>query len=1430
MSDSHRVRPHGIKYHPGVLLDVIYGQTSLSTNQFLSTESKSSLIRNYTPFSFSSSTAEADQGSDFDEDALSNVTTAAAMNKLTTTTVSNDLLTAPNTFDLQAQSSAATVRLSDTLAAEEAYRPAITVNDPDPVMTPSASEPSTPTLKPNATAPMTKVIINDTNQSGDTKNCSLDKSSDYEHLRVSLPEEVYNLLEPIFRALREVDAAMDIISSGVLGAVEKETLLEAQVLAHTRLKTMVDKMVAAYGSVAHEKILPESKEEQKREQNSRQEQKSGKGQVRLKLLKQLQPNLRAQISHLEHQTSASPRPLKLESELTLVRTSANDPILSSPEIKQKSSAMKADMNEINSQSQALDQGRPSSVDREEQPMMDSNQGSAIQQQQESVVGQDQDPSLIASTTSTIATSTTVNSSWAIQSEGLKKEITRLAAMKQRANDRLEFRLRKGTLTSDDKAVADEREGIELELELIEEKQRKLFGQLYQIRQKRMWGTTSTFPSENGGTCEQDSPKCEQQNQKETNDPAEEEPGDDRKGSNSTLKTPIRTKEMIFEQGRASLTMSAFEVQRTHGAYSHCSSWEERARSIEKAVQAMWTEEGGLPICHLSIVDVVAHRGKDILAQRYGWLDSPCPHLFVLLPCSDDYSDRTTKTALKWQDFMVCFLCECGDLPCKVDNVTMPCSNRRDGNADTCLCLPHIDFDNIGHTLSKDAKELGPHMMAVLEMLLYGVTIEGAVKMAPIEDNDERKKIMLSIQFLMEQGVETSHQLISRGYTSLNDIQVIAPLTGAQLTDFYRTGGLSLRRPIPDFSAFRSLEGDLRWLCYKHYHMHKPLAAQKLLSQFKDHPDSKLCCLHVGLGSLVATIRTRERAKEFFDIVQQMVAIPAVSVFLDWDFTTMDVLDLLGRIPSLSVSCLKIYIREHDFQEKDEIFGHRYHYLILVAIKNKNIQACAIERRAAGGENTDTVDELFTYKGVMYLDPIVAWFTRESMSPKVQLGILVADLSSAANAIRMGLRGFHTLSKLTLEASYWDHIHIEFGQEKTKGDDAKEESEEEEEDENYATESQVNFFNRRQNDAITVRTYHSGNNEYLLTHALKEVNIRISFPEDGPRIRELIKNNKRLKMLELVIACKDDPCQVFEYFKALMHNHPSMESLHLCKDWGKTNKSTFVWYGVSDRSKMTLSIMSYLEDKIGPLLQKFGACLLQLFINNINATDAAILEKVTRSRKGQLKLATIALVDLFTIATSSLDELAKVVLRTPLQQFRLTGTVISKNATRVSEFMAKVATKITEIHFYGESTKAVLTELEKRMPESSNMVLLQELRLSGPFAAATKDLTWTRSLLNKTQQPLKTIELHKVNLSHQGWMTLAQEIDFKRLKYLRIGPDTPMKNEAIRAFVMAVPLESELENFHLDSDGLPKAYGLAYKNILMPQLKKKTALVSIGRHF
>ncbi|KAK3806574.1 MAG: hypothetical protein J3R72DRAFT_530714 [Linnemannia gamsii] len=503
----------------------------------------------------------------------------------------------------------------------------------------------------------------------------------------------------------------------------------------------------------------------------------------------------------------------------------------------------------------------------------------------------------------------------------------------------------------------------------------------------------------------------------------------------------------------------------------------------------------------AVEDIVIHRSKDIMAARYDWLDSPRSRLFVILHHKDNIGSVAEVITMDWQDFGVHFLCDCMNLP------------------GAGIDLPHIDLNESANLfLQKERQAFGPHTLAVLEMLKDGVVIEEKTKMRAMQDLGERKLFVISV-----------------------------------------------KQPLGWRIPFPSTDGDVRWICSTCWNQ---LMVWDHISEafaFSENPNSNQTAFHLNIGSFGVTLKTRERAREFYGLASRL------------ESTLCDI----GRQCSLP--------QNRSLLPQGGPCGHQ----------EQADPSPSIERTPC--VNSDPANDPF--KNPVHLDPILTRISREQESGKIQLDLLVADLDTTVSLTCKGIDGFRQLPTLTLESSHGNNMSIDFDTNVIGEDEV---------NTDYAEQSDIKYFNKRSSDAITIRIFLPGGPSLLLSNALKDVNISISFPEDDSRIREIIKRNRRLSLTELVIETKDDPYQVFEHFKASMVNHPSLVAVQINKDWGSDNKPGFVWYGVSNRTKMTLAIQSYAEDRVGPLLHKFGPHLLQLFIHSINEQDSATLERVTAS--------------------------------------------------------------------------------------------------------------------------------------------------------------------------------------------------------------------------
>ncbi|KAG0340760.1 hypothetical protein BG000_011138 [Podila horticola] len=117
------------------------------------------------------------------------------------------------------------------------------------------------------------------------------------------------------------------------------------------------------------------------------------------------------------------------------------------------------------------------------------------------------------------------------------------------------------------------------------------------------------------------------------------------------------------------------------------------------------------------------------------------------------------------------------------------------------------------------------------------------------------------------------------------------------------------------------------------------------------------------------------------------------------------------------------------------------------------------------------------------------------------------------------------------------------------------------------------------------------------------------------VREAIKANKHLNKLKLTIPDDEDPCQIFESFKALIANHAAMKTLaihqtHLQQTHQiRKMPSSYTWKNVpSKRKDLELSTSFTTGDKVVPLIQKFTSCLTEVEIKDLSQADSFVLEK------------------------------------------------------------------------------------------------------------------------------------------------------------------------------------------------------------------------------
>ncbi|KAF8951413.1 hypothetical protein BGZ52_011980 [Haplosporangium bisporale] len=776
--------------------------------------------------------------------------------------------------------------------------------------------------------------------------------------------------------------------------------------------------------------------------------------------------------------------------------------------------------------------------------------------------------------------------------------------------------------------------------------------------------------------------------------------------------------------------------------------------------------------------IMQYRIKDILARRYTWLESPCPKLFTILPVKDFDISRLPTLSM----FRVHFLCDCGGV------------TKIDGEQD--MSPPHLPAREEPYVIKSDniIAKYGTYMMAVLEMMFY-------MKLVTL-DKRTVERIRYAVTFLLTKRIQSSIRFHDRKINSLDEVPVIEPLDNTSLKELYTQHLVDAEQPLGGFRAFQTDQGDIRWVCILHLSEYAPNTVFERPTRFLGHPSSLRGAYWASLGIFRVIVKDRERAKDLYQLIQSLVSVPLMSFFLDWDVLPQDVVDLAEAVSLFPTSCVMINVREDPIDNTDPWgLGHPYNPVVKAAFNNPRIKAFSLEKR-----KLDISDEFGSFERSFYLGSVIVKFKRDLKTPsKTMFAALVTDMDEALGTLRASLEGLDRFSELTLEVGFWDQATIKFAADES----------------DYELVNTEDWFSSdaRHMEAIELRAYSSTDTVLLDAKCLTDVMINFKFPADGPKIRNMIKNNTRLKKLELSITEADDACQIFEYFKALLANHPSLDSFHISQEHFHARTSVYTWEGVADRAKMTLGIECSAEDRIGTMLQKFASCLTTLMIYGLGVQEALILEKVLRPKKGPFKLRSIFLLNVCALSVEAMDSLKKIVQRDTAPEFSISGSVDTKEIGPLADFLIAVAPKVTRLHLYGQHVREIYMELETRMPESAEMDRLTELLISGPLKVESveSEMKWLRSILKKPV-PLTTLEIKSADLGHDGWMMLVKEVNFTGLSDLIISPARPIKIKVLEAIVDAVPENSSLGAVVVTCEEMPQARREEFREILLKKMK------------
>ncbi|KAF9272557.1 hypothetical protein BGZ68_002322 [Mortierella alpina] len=954
----------------------------------------------------------------------------------------------------------------------------------------------------------------------------------------------------------------------------------------------------------------------------------------------------------------------------------------------------------------------------------------------------------------------------------------------------------------------------------------------------------------------DSETGEQQEQDDDNDIHHEEHGQEEDAHEESHPGDVS------DDGTAITTNGQLEMRKRDAVEGHSGS--SASMLYRKALEEISPMDQALITAKVS---EMAHlRIEDVLRKRYRWVESVCPKLFIILPNKDVVPQPIAGStdvgfSLVLANFRVYFCCEYGGLDCD------------------------MRYGQQGYPIKADKEEefmqdYGTYIMGVLETLKYGVIFKD-VNAPPDQDPVMQIRLSMAMQFLESEGVISSKQLVTAAGGCLDSSTAgIPPLSKRQLSDFMKLLVVEHgAEPHGDMNPCPTPNRDVQWVCQAHWiAMSGPDELNAVQEFIKDAVGSVACEFQASRAARVV-IKSPEKARDFYRLADKLKTVCAFRLVLDWDFSPEDEEELCEALSRFQAPVVKIVVRPSVTQKVCvQGLAHGYSAVITQALKNPRIEAFMMglskeDRRGPAGHDERKDLE----KGFQMLRQGLVRFKRNTRTGKVNISIAVINFDMAMITVRMAVEGLHNLSKFNMYvAEINDSICIKFIKPGQPGSEI--------EDTGYRTDNPTGFFKKRRGqDTIKYECFRAAST-LLHSTALVEVGISFAYARDRNTIREILRHNKRLEKIELFNTADDDPSQIYETFKALMANHPRLQSLEITQRQGRPMTSAFKWEHVSDPAKMTVSMNFCETDKVVSMFQRYATSLSRIQIFGITAHDAAVLEKALRPKKGPFKLEHFMMTGAVEMEAAALEDLKKIILRADIPEVCVICSVdqnvakerdrqsssssnsssgsgytgskttingitigtfslnsnsngngnsslssnssisnISKTQARATtdavvrlvDFLVATRFKVTHLNFWGIYTRQILQELEFGWERSAYMPNLTEISVmdgqEGSFLGGwTRNLLYYKSSIGRsaylklnptaTVEPLRSLELHKANMTTEDWEVFLKMVDFGEIHTFVVTQTTPMAKSTLIKLAEAVPMGSKLVSFLVDAPG------------------------------
>ncbi|KAG0291371.1 hypothetical protein BGZ96_005266 [Linnemannia gamsii] len=431
--------------------------------------------------------------------------------------------------------------------------------------------------------------------------------------------------------------------------------------------------------------------------------------------------------------------------------------------------------------------------------------------------------------------------------------------------------------------------------------------------------------------------------------------------------------------------------------------------------------------------LIQSKATAILTQTYELHEFPIPRLFIILP-KEDITKREKISTLFVQRFRLYFLCECGEHTRPVDGPPSSLSHdihlaRHEG----------YDLDRPNEFFRK----YGPYVLALLQMLKYGVATAGMVvpPLSTLKVADElafaeaglkafekglAPRVDSAIEYLQRLTAsqdEISKDLRDEGSRSnLMDPVSISRLEGLEGADLRHLGSFLKAsdegKVLGNLYRTMTPKGHVKWVCLDHY---RDSYGAVTFQEFKETVELNGGTYDQQTGRVTMRLASPVLANQFYTMLLSTRLVHELELTLEWNTAFEDLRILKGVIQQSNVFHLSLDLSGKTGPTADFVYRNRRAEPIVQIMASGKVHTIALKNTTAFlsqtkellkttlhirhfdlGEIIGTTDDFVKLEKLIHASPTLT-----------RLGVVVGDIDGAFARLKPIVARHKALSILDL---------------------------------------------------------------------------------------------------------------------------------------------------------------------------------------------------------------------------------------------------------------------------------------------------------------------------------------------------------------------------------------------------------------------------------